>query len=256
MTSPGPPIPVGSSCKPLSAIRRWRCFTAPFIASLRPCRRATAPAAGDGPEAGRAPPPTRVGVGDPGRPFAVAHWLKGPPVESFEAGNVYVLEFWATWCAPCIAHMEHLSELQEKYADRKVTVIGLTDDTLQKTISFLFSTYGPEKKIQNDRTRYTLAADPDRSVYREYMDAAWLRSIPTAFIIGKDERIEWIGHQGYGRRPRGDGRGPLGSQRTPGGAGGRGSRVAGVSPLAAPTSRWWARGPEPGRETARRSRRG
>lgn len=176
-------------------LRRSASLPHGVLAILRlPSLLAIAAAAALGPHAGAAPPTTRLGVGDPAPPFAIAHWLKGTPVESFEAGNVYVLEFWATWCAPCIAHMEHLSELQEKYADRKVTVIGLTDDTLQKTISFLFSTYGPEKKIQNDRTRYTLAADPDRSVYREYMDAAWLRSIPTAFIIGKDARIEWIGH--------------------------------------------------------------
>ncbi len=54
--------------------------------------------------------------------------------------------------------------------------------------------YGPDKTLQNDRTRYALATDPDRSVHRSYFEAAGLRGIPAVFIIGKDARIEWIGH--------------------------------------------------------------
>jgi hypothetical protein len=35
-------------------------------------------------------------IGDPARPFRVREWIKGTPVQRFEKGKVYVLEFWAT----------------------------------------------------------------------------------------------------------------------------------------------------------------
>ncbi|MCH8823646.1 MAG: TlpA family protein disulfide reductase [Planctomycetes bacterium] len=133
-------------------------------------------------------------VGDLAKPLKITHWLKGKEVTKLEPGKVYVLEFWATWCGPCIANMEHLSEAQEKYQDRNVKVIGLSDEPLQKTVKFLLGKYGKAQKPQNERIRYALATDPDRSVHKDYFDAAGLRGIPSVFIIGKDARIEWIGH--------------------------------------------------------------
>jgi thiol-disulfide isomerase/thioredoxin len=49
---------------------------------------------------------------DPAPPLKVSKWLKGEEVKRFEPGKVYVVEFWATWCGPCIAFMPHLAELQ------------------------------------------------------------------------------------------------------------------------------------------------
>jgi thiol-disulfide isomerase/thioredoxin len=43
-------------------------------------------------------------------------------------GRVLVLDFWATWCAPCKMEIPHLVELQEKYRDQGLTVVGITVD--------------------------------------------------------------------------------------------------------------------------------
>lgn len=123
----------------------------------------------------------------------IAHWVKGEECHGFEPDKVYVLEFWATWCGPCVASMPHLSELQETYADRNVAVIGVSDEPLQKVVEFLFRTNKADDKVQNDRILYALTCDPDRSAYDDYMKAAAQISIPTAFLIGKQGRIEWIG---------------------------------------------------------------
>lgn len=52
-------------------------------------------------------------------------------------GKVVVLEFWATWCAPCIGAMPHLNELSRKYKDKGVQFISITDETAEKVELFL-----------------------------------------------------------------------------------------------------------------------
>ena len=38
-----------------------------------------------------------LGIGDPAPALNVAEWVKGSQISNFEAGNVYLVEFWATW---------------------------------------------------------------------------------------------------------------------------------------------------------------
>src|SRR5436305_4114419 len=59
--------------------------------------------------------------GDLAPPLMATKWLQGREVPKFEPGGVYVVEFWATWCGPCIAFMPHLAELQARYRDNGLT---------------------------------------------------------------------------------------------------------------------------------------
>jgi thiol-disulfide isomerase/thioredoxin len=84
-------------------------------------------------------------AGDPAPALKVTRWLQGEGVRTFEPGKVYVVEFWATWCGPCIRHMPHLAELQARFKDQGVTVIGVTardilerpDNTEEKAAAFV-----------------------------------------------------------------------------------------------------------------------
>lgn len=142
-------------------------------------------------------------IGDEAPDIDITHWIKGvemdrrgdfTPITSFGDGKVYVLEFWATWCGPCVGGMPHLSELQEKYADRDVTIISVSDESLPRVASFLFQTDRHDGKLHHDRTRYILTTDPDGSVKKDYFLAARQRGIPCAFVIGREGLVEWIGH--------------------------------------------------------------
>jgi thiol-disulfide isomerase/thioredoxin len=132
-------------------------------------------------------------VGDTAPALEISHWVKGDAIEEFEDGHVYVVEHWATWCGPCVMGMPHLSELQEKH-EGDVTIIGVSNEPLQKVVGFLFQKSRSDQKIHNERSHYTVAADPDQSVWNAYLRAAKQSGIPTAFIVGKDQAIEWIGH--------------------------------------------------------------
>jgi len=51
-------------------------------------------------------------------------------------GKIVVLNFWATWCAPCIKEMPELNKLQSKYQDQGLTVIALSDEDKERLIEF------------------------------------------------------------------------------------------------------------------------
>lgn len=127
-------------------------------------------------------------VGDRAPAFEIAEWVKGSPVAAFEPGKVYVMEFWATWCGPCRTSMPHLTELQESFKAKGVRVLGISDESREKVSAFL------ETPEWQEKVRYTIGCDPDRSTHRDYMQATGQRGIPTAFIVDGCGELAWIGH--------------------------------------------------------------
>lgn len=135
-----------------------------------------------------------LAVGDPAPALDVDAWVKGDAIKSFESGKVYVVEFWATWCAPCVRAIPHLSELQRK--NDKVTVIAIaaserrdsdgSDNRLDNLKKFV------EK--QGDKMGYRVAYDADRGMANAWLTAAGRTSIPTAFIVDHHTKIAWVGH--------------------------------------------------------------
>lgn len=63
-------------------------------------------------------------IADPAPILRPLTWIKGEPITHFDRGRIYVVEFWATWCTPCIDAMPKLTALQSKYRD-KLTVVGI-----------------------------------------------------------------------------------------------------------------------------------
>src|SRR5437016_6214034 len=60
----------------------------------------------------------KLSVGDPAPKLQVSKWVQGDPVKEFSKDNVYVVEFWATWCGPCRESIPHLNEVYKKYKDK------------------------------------------------------------------------------------------------------------------------------------------
>lgn len=135
-------------------------------------------------------------IGDRAPAIEIEHWLSVPEgVQQFVTpgdGKIYVLDFWATWCAPCIADMPHVSELAGETADKGVVIIGVSDEDAETVTAFLDRPVGKEKR--RDTLRQVIAADPDKSTHESILVASGDVSIPRAVVIGKTGEIEWIGH--------------------------------------------------------------
>lgn len=127
-------------------------------------------------------------LGMPAPELAIAQWVKGQPAD-LKAGRgktIFVIEFWATWCGPCRMTIPHLTELQKKFKDQQVVVIGVSDepaDTIQPFVAKM-----------GEKMNYTVAADQDRKTSAAYMGAFGESSIPHAFVVNKDGVIAWHGH--------------------------------------------------------------
>ena len=70
-------------------------------------------------------------VGSAAPKLSVEKWMKGDQVKGLEAGKVYMVEFWATWCPPCLDSIPHLTELQKSH--KELVVIGMaSSEKLEK----------------------------------------------------------------------------------------------------------------------------
>ncbi|MBN1816241.1 MAG: TlpA family protein disulfide reductase [Sedimentisphaerales bacterium] len=124
-------------------------------------------------------------IGDPAAKLEGLEWIKGGPVE-LKKDKVFVVEFWATWCPPCRTSIPHLTEIQKKFRENDVTVIGISNETADKVKPFV------EEK--GDQMAYVVAIDPEKKTTPGYMEAYKQRGIPTAFIVDKQGNIVWVGH--------------------------------------------------------------
>jgi thiol-disulfide isomerase/thioredoxin len=116
-------------------------------------------------------------IGAMALPIQIDEWITPHPPDL--DGRVYVLEFWATWCPPCVQSIPHMIELTGKYKNNAVSFIALSVDKSSE----------PVKKVVKARgINYYVGMD--NGLAEKYS----VRGIPAAFIIGRSGQVVWQGH--------------------------------------------------------------
>ena len=115
--------------------------------------------------------------------------IKGEPVNIHAQGgeNVFLVEFWATWCPACRASMPHLSELQQKHEDEGLIVVGISIGEDPEVVR----AFVDEDK---SRMKYTVAVDRNLATAYSYMLPFGEENIPHAFIVDESGALVWHGH--------------------------------------------------------------
>jgi cytochrome c biogenesis protein CcmG/thiol:disulfide interchange protein DsbE len=88
-------------------------------------------------------------------------------------GNVVVLNFWATWCGPCVEEMPSLVQLQRRFADKGVVVLGVSIDVDGDAY---------HKFLKDYKIDFLTVRDPDQKTSSAYGSFKW----PETYIIDRN----------------------------------------------------------------------
>ncbi len=132
-------------------------------------------------------------VGHAAPKLQVSKWAQGEPVKDFERDKAYIVEFWATWCGPCVATIPHVNDLHTKFKDKGLVVIGqnVWENDTSKVEPFI--------KKMGEKMTYRVALDSMEGSEKGKMAETWMMAagqngIPAAFVVDKQGKIAWIGH--------------------------------------------------------------
>lgn len=99
-------------------------------------------------------------------------------------GRIVVVDFWATWCGPCLMSIPELVELQEKYRDKGVTILGISVDQPENISETDLRAFRSKLKMNYRVLR------ADRQVMSDYFVGGGAQiAIPTLFVVDQQGKI-------------------------------------------------------------------
>jgi thiol-disulfide isomerase/thioredoxin len=110
--------------------------------------------------------------------------LTGQPFSTSDLrGKVVLVNFWATWCAPCRKEMPHLNRIADKYRASGLVMLGVNIDDDVRTASDVAAKLG---------VKFPVLLDTDKKVSKLYD----LNSMPSTLVIDRNGRVRYV-HRGY-----------------------------------------------------------
>lgn len=119
-------------------------------------------------------------VGDKAPKINITDYLHNVPKDKKLENKFIVLEFWATWCAPCLSAVPHLNDLQDKFKDRDDLVfLSLTYEKPEKT----------KRTLEKVKFNTIVVSDQTKQTETNFH----VKGIPHTVLIDNKGIIRWIG---------------------------------------------------------------
>jgi thiol-disulfide isomerase/thioredoxin len=116
--------------------------------------------------------------------ITISNWYNKPQslVQDKDGKSVYLIEFWASWCKPCIPSIKTLNLFKQKYENKGLVVIRITDENKTDTVQFL----------KDHNIKYSIGFDETGKTMEKYLTND--DGLPTAFIINREGIVVYKGH--------------------------------------------------------------
>lgn len=98
--------------------------------------------------------------------------------------KTYIVNFWATWCKPCVEELPYFEEAGKKYKDQNVEVLLVSLD-FPNQVDKQLKPFIEKNKIAS---RVILLNDPDQNSWISKVDSSWTGAIPATLIFNKNKR--------------------------------------------------------------------
>ena len=102
----------------------------------------------------------------------------------FEDDTTYIVNFWATWCKPCIKELPYFEEIRENYKNNKVELILVSLDFSENIESHVL----PFIEKHSLKSKIVLLDDVDSNRWIPLVSEEWSGAIPATIIYNKSKR--------------------------------------------------------------------
>lgn len=99
--------------------------------------------------------------------------------------TLYVVNFWATWCAPCVKELPQFEAVRQQYANRKLNVLLVSLDD-KKTLTTKVNPFVRHRKI---RSRVVLLDESDLNTWVDKLAPEWSGALPMTLILNKKRNV-------------------------------------------------------------------
>jgi thiol-disulfide isomerase/thioredoxin len=103
----------------------------------------------------------------------------------FSNDTTYLVNFWASWCTPCVEELPAFERIGREYGDEELKVLLVSLDFPKQIESRLM----PFIEKNNIRSEVLVLNDPDANKWIDRVDPGWSGSIPATLIYNRDKRI-------------------------------------------------------------------
>ena len=133
---------------------------------------------------GKAFAQSNIKVNEKAPKINITNWIENVPNDRDLSDKFIVLEFWATWCGPCIAAVPHMNKIQQEFKQKDLYFISITDESIEKV----------KRSLKRIDFNSIVVTDLTKQTQINFGDGIkGLETYPLTVLIDKAGIIKWIG---------------------------------------------------------------